>query len=186
MGITPRRTLLLAVLSILLPSLAAAVRAGETQESPGATTPLNARGNPVAEVEALERELMKIYSNDVAHHVDKVMQYFYDGPQMLQFDLMSPREFDGTDFRKHFTELAGQYNGVVELIDMRTHADNHIAFVSSLQHTYGNDPVGKPFDMTFRVTDCLVKVAGKWKILHEHVSFPIDLATGKADSQSKK
>jgi ketosteroid isomerase-like protein len=145
-----------------------------------------AGSNPVAEVEALEHELMKLYSNDPAHNVDKIMEYFYDGPEMLQFDLMTPREFAGADFRKHFAELAVQYNGVVEIIDMRTRANENLAFVSNLQHTYGKDPSGKPFDLTFRVTDCLIKVAGKWKILHEHVSVPIDMATSKADFQSKK
>jgi ketosteroid isomerase-like protein len=143
-------------------------------------------GNAVAEVEALERDLMKLYSKDPAHNVDKIMEYFYDGPEMLQFDLMTPREFAGPAFRKHFAELSVQYNGVVEIIDMRVRADDRLAFVSNLQHTYGKDPGGKPFDMTFRVTDCLIKVAGKWKILHEHVSLPIDMATGEADFQSKQ
>jgi ketosteroid isomerase-like protein len=39
--------------------------------------------------------------------------------------------------------------------------------------------------MTFRVTDCLRKIGGKWKIAHQHISFPVDMASGKADMQSK-
>jgi ketosteroid isomerase-like protein len=40
-------------------------------------------------------------------------------------------------------------------------------------------------DMTMRATDVYRKVNGKWLIVHEHYSAPIDLATGKADLTSK-
>jgi len=39
--------------------------------------------------------------------------------------------------------------------------------------------------MTVRLTDVDRNMAGGWKIVHEHVSFPVDLATGKADLQSR-
>jgi ketosteroid isomerase-like protein len=39
--------------------------------------------------------------------------------------------------------------------------------------------------MAFRLTDVLRKVKGKWLIVHEHVSVPVDVATGKADLTSK-
>jgi ketosteroid isomerase-like protein len=35
------------------------------------------------------------------------------------------------------------------------------------------------------VTDVYRKIHGKWLIFHEHVSFPVDLATGQADVLSK-
>ena len=42
-----------------------------------------------------------------------------------------------------------------------------------------------PIDMTLRVTDVLRKIKGKWLIVHEHDSVPVDVATGKADLTSK-
>jgi ketosteroid isomerase-like protein len=39
--------------------------------------------------------------------------------------------------------------------------------------------------MTFRVTDVWQKQEGQWKMIHTHVSFPTDMASGKADMQSK-
>ena len=39
--------------------------------------------------------------------------------------------------------------------------------------------------MTFRNTDVLRKEDGKWEMIHTQASFPIDMATGKADMQSK-
>jgi hypothetical protein len=44
---------------------------------------------------------------------------------------------------------------------------------------------GNLIDVKFRVTDVLRKAKGKWLIVHEHVSVPVDLATGKADLASK-
>ena len=145
-------------------------------------------GDPKAEVEAIERKLMWLYSNDLRRHVNEIMEYFDDTPEMLQFDVMSPREFKGAAFRKHFNDLVTMFsaNIKVDIMDMQTHADNHLAFVSSLQRNCGTDPKGKPFEFTIRVTDCFRKVNGKWKIVHQHVSFPIDsMESGKADFQSK-
>ena len=47
------------------------------------------------------------------------------------------------------------------------------------------DKDGKPLDLTLRVTDVYKKMNGKWLVVHEHVSWPVDLETGKADFSSK-
>jgi ketosteroid isomerase-like protein len=104
-------------------------------------------GDPKAEVEEIERKLMWLYSNDLPKHVNEIMEYFDDTPEMLQFDVMSPREFKGAAFRKHINELVAVFssNIKVDIMDMQAHADNHLAFVSSLQHNYGNGSEGQAF-----------------------------------------
>ena len=47
------------------------------------------------------------------------------------------------------------------------------------------DKDGKAFTLVFRFTDVLRKMNGKWLIVHEHLSFPVDPETGKADFFSK-
>ncbi len=44
---------------------------------------------------------------------------------------------------------------------------------------------GKAVDMTWRSTNVWRKENGTWKIIHAHCSVPVDMATGKADMQSK-
>lgn len=44
---------------------------------------------------------------------------------------------------------------------------------------------GKKMDYTVRVTDGFKKINGKWLIVHTHISFPVDMQTGKADIESK-
>jgi len=39
--------------------------------------------------------------------------------------------------------------------------------------------------LTVRVTDVYRKIDGKWLIVHEHVSVPVDIKTGQGDLQSK-
>ena len=154
----------------------------------GAATAQAAADDPKAQVEAIEQELMRLYSTGLRKNYSKIMEYFDDGPDMLQYDIMSPREYRGPAFRKHFMDLVSEFesNIKVDIVDMHTWAGKDMAFVASIQRNYGTDPKGKQFDFTMRVTDCFHKVNGKWKIVHEHVSFPIDsMASGKADYQSK-
>ncbi len=45
---------------------------------------------------------------------------------------------------------------------------------------------GGRFDATLRVTDVFRKIDGKWLIVQEHLSAPVDPFTGKADLKSKR
>jgi ketosteroid isomerase-like protein len=71
------------------------------------------------------------------------------------------------------------------LSDLGVTGNGNLAFGHVVQHftATGND--GKPVDFTFRTTDVYRKIKGQWLIVQEHNSVPVDLATGKADMQSK-
>ena len=60
-----------------------------------------------------------------------------------------------------------------------------MGFSHSIQHLTGTDTKGQPVDVTVRVTDVYRKIKGTWLIVHEHVSVPVDLDTGKPDLSSK-
>jgi hypothetical protein len=49
----------------------------------------------------------------------------------------------------------------------------------------GTDKQGEKLDLTVRVTDVYKKISGNWLVIHEHVSVPVDLDTGKPDLTSK-
>ena len=44
---------------------------------------------------------------------------------------------------------------------------------------------GNKLDLTVRVTDVYKRARGRWLIIHEHVSVPVDLDTDKPDLASK-
>ena len=142
-----------------------------------------AKDNPREQIENLEKGLIDAGNNvDVA----KIMTFYDPSDELLVFDIVPPREYRGAAaWRKHIEDLAPDFNGKTELIDLKVNADGNLAFASSIQHFTGKAKDGTPIDLTTRVTDCLQKKQGKWVIVHQHISAPIDLATGKADLQSK-
>jgi SnoaL-like domain len=73
----------------------------------------------------------------------------------------------------------------VELTDLDVAADRNLAYSHSIQHVAGTDKQGKKLDLTVRVTDVYKKARGRWLIIHEHVSVPVDLDAGKPDLSSK-
>ena len=47
------------------------------------------------------------------------------------------------------------------------------------------DKDGKTVNMILRITHGYRKIDGKWLIVHEHVSVPVDAASGKAVFESQ-
>ena len=58
-------------------------------------------------------------------------------------------------------------------------------FAHSIQRVSGTNTKGQPIDLTVRVTDVFRKTNGNWLVVHEHVSVPVDLDTGKPNLSSK-
>ncbi|OAL27049.1 hypothetical protein AYO20_09857 [Fonsecaea nubica] len=105
---------------------------------------------------------------------------FYDFKEMLSYDMF------GTTmrgkFKEHFENVFPYYvDGQMEYKDLEivvlspTHA-----FTTCYQHTWGKAG-GDPFNITFRRTGIARKQDGQWKWIHEHLSFPVNMATRQAD-----
>jgi hypothetical protein len=105
---------------------------------------------------------------------------FYDFEEMLSYDMF------GTTLRgkfiEHFENVFPYYvDGQMEYKDLEivvlspTHA-----FSTCYQHTWGKAG-GEPFNITFRRTGIARKKDGQWKWIHEHLSFPVNMATRQAD-----
>ena len=137
-----------------------------------------------AEIEALEKGFIAAFN---ARDVDAVMAFYAPGDQLYVFDAIPPRAYVGWEaYKKDWQELFATY----PKISMRM-VEQHITVVGPLAYNYSIqggalvDKAGKKTEMIVRVTDVYRKMNGKWLIVHEHVSFPVDPATGKADMMSK-
>jgi len=71
------------------------------------------------------------------------------------------------------------------LTDLDITTDDSLAYGHSIQRVAGTNKQGKKLDLTVRVTDVYKKINGNWLVIHEHVSVPVDLETGKPDLTSK-
>jgi ketosteroid isomerase-like protein len=144
-----------------------------------------AKGDPQADITAMENALAAAVQ---AKDLDKNLSYYDMTDKLLVFDAIPPRQYVGADaVRKDTKGFFDTFPGPIkfELTDLDVTTDGQFGFAHSIQHVSGADKDGKQLDMTFRVTDCLRKIGGKWKIVDQHISFPVDMATGKADMQSK-
>jgi ketosteroid isomerase-like protein len=120
-----------------------------------------------------------------AQTVDGVMGTW--DKDVVWYDI-NPGEVDGlaavrADFGQ---QIAHVKNIRTEILRIKIVADTHIGYAYSTQHLVADGVNGAPdVDFTFRETDCFQKKAGKWTLMHQHISLPVDLKSGKAVLDSK-
>jgi ketosteroid isomerase-like protein len=110
------------------------------------------------------------------------------GNQLFVFDAVPPREFVGWDaYKKDSQDLLGAFPGPLtySLSEQNITVAGPVAYVHNVQTGQFTRKDGSKLDTVVRVTDVYRKIGGKWLIVQEHVSFPVDLDTGKADLLSK-
>ena len=123
-----------------------------------------------------------------AKDIDAIMKVYVPDQTLFVFDVVPPRQYVGAAaYRKDWQELFDSFNGpiTVELTDLDITTDDSLAYGHSIQRVAGTDKQGKKLDLTVRVTDVYKKINGNWLVIHEHVSVPVDLETGKPDLTSK-
>ena len=117
-----------------------------------------------------------------ATNADEVMKY-YDQNDIDLYDFVPPLQYKGADaYRKDYTDLFAQFDGPlhVEYPDMHIEAGASTAFAYGLERLTGKLNDGTPVDLWLRYTEGLKHINGQWLIVHEHISVPVDMATGKA------
>ncbi len=143
------------------------------------------KGSDEEQIKALEQ---RILDGAKAKDADAIMKNFVPDETLVVFDVIPPREYDGADaYKKDWEGFLGSFDGPItfELADLKVVSDGKMALAHYITHLTGKGKDGNPVDITTRNTDVLRKTDGKWLIIHEHVSVPVDIATGKADLTSK-
>ena len=116
-----------------------------------------------------------------AKDVDGCMSIF--ASEIVSFDILPPLQVVGAEtFVTHWQEFFGSYQGPihVEFPDVRVCAADEVAFSHCLHRIAGTLKNGRKTDFWVRWTAGWQKADGKWLIVHEQVSVPADLASGKA------
>ena len=150
-----------------------------------AAAPAIASGKDEAAIRALEARFAAAFN---AKDLDAIMKVYVPDESLLVFDVVPPRQYAGADaYRKDWQDLLGLFPGPLkfEISDLHVFAAGRLGYGYSIQHLSGADAKGQTIDLTVRVTDAYRKIKGHWLVVHEHVSVPVDLATGKPDLASK-
>lgn len=114
-----------------------------------------------------------------------IMAMYAPGKELVAYDIVPPLRYVGYDaYRKDYVEFLAQYRGpiVVEYRDLTVVADGSIGFAHGLERMTGTLKGGQKSDMWTRFTSCFRKINGRWYDVHDHVSVPADLASGKAET----
>jgi len=110
---------------------------------------------------------------------------FYAFDDVVTFDIYG---FTGRGkFKPHFDETFHYFsNSTFQIKDLEVFATSkETGYATMYQRLIGGkSDDGKGFEMTYRITGIVHKTGDQWQWVHEHVSFPVNMGTMKADSTS--
>jgi ketosteroid isomerase-like protein len=147
--------------------------------------PAGSPANPGDSISATEiRSAIESFRQAVLHKdMVGVGRYYANSPDLVIFDVVPPLSYVGWDsFR---TDWQGFFDGfksisVYDWTDIHVEAARDLGWMHAIVHIVGVLSDGKPLDMTFRDTAIYKRQTGKWVVVHDHGSVPIDFETSKA------
>jgi ketosteroid isomerase-like protein len=138
-----------------------------------------------AAIEALEQQYIKAFN---AKDVNEIMAIYAPGDQLFVFDAVPPREYPSWEaYKKDWEALFAAYPGPITntMAELSITVVGPVAYARHVEAGHFTRKDGTGVDVVARVTDVFRKLNGKWLIVQEHVSFPVDIDSGKADLLSK-
>lgn len=103
-------------------------------------------------------------------------------PDVVSFDVEAPLQHLGLDAKtQNWIQVFGAFTPPLgyEIRELTVVSAGAIAFAHSLNRLSGTMKNGKKTGMWVRSTICLEKTNGRWQIVHDHVSVPLDVASGR-------
>lgn len=142
-----------------------------------------AQVNDEVQIRALENRFADAFK---AKDVDRIMTNYEHSRNLAFFDVVPRREYLGWEAYKQdwqsFFDSIGPI-GLFEVKNLTISVEGNVAYSYSFQHYIAKTKGGTSRDVTVRVTDVYRKGGGKWLIVQEHVSVPVDPQSGKGDFQ---
>ncbi len=104
-------------------------------------------------------------------------------PDVVTFDMVEPIQHEGVNsVRRVWLRTLAEFVPPIEYdaLDIQIEVGGDVAFVRCLNEFGGTRRDGRPTLSHLRATFGLTRSDGVWKVVHEHVSVPFDMVTGKA------
>jgi ketosteroid isomerase-like protein len=138
-----------------------------------------------ATIETLEQQFIKAFN---AKDVNAIMAIYAPGDQLFVFDVVPPRQYPSWEaYKKDWEALFAAYPGPIAntMTDLSITVVGPVAYARHVEDGHFTRKDGTGVELVVRVTDVFRKLNGKWLIVQEHISFPVDIDSGKADLLSK-
>jgi ketosteroid isomerase-like protein len=127
---------------------------------------------------AIRRKVDDLVQALRAKDIDRLIAHY--AHHNVTFDVQPPLKVVGTDaYRKNFEHWFATIEGAIgyEVADLQIAASDDVGFCHSLCKVTSTRKSGEKVDYWVRVTSGLLKIKDQWKIVHEHVSLPINMQT---------
>jgi ketosteroid isomerase-like protein len=102
---------------------------------------------------------------------------------IVTFDLVAPIKHEGADaIRPLWLQALAAFEPPIDYDFQQLHieVDGDVAFARCLNRFGGTRRDGAEVVNWMRSTFALRRLQGRWKVVHEHVSVPFDMGSGKA------
>src|SRR5579859_1910657 len=139
----------------------------------------SAPNNEAAIRQLLDRWAKAFHAKDL----NGIMSIYEPGQALVAYDVVPPLQYTGFEaYKKDYQEFLDQFQGAidVEYRDLNIVAGDTVAFSRGLERMSGTLKNGQKFDAWVRFTECYRKINGHWLAVHDHISVPVDLDSGKA------
>jgi ketosteroid isomerase-like protein len=116
-----------------------------------------------------------------AKDLDGVMSMY--APEVVTFDVVPPLQYVGAAaLRKRWEEVFSLLPGSIgyEIADLSIAVGEDMAFTHYFTRTSATLSTGQKIGNWLRCTACFRKIGGQWLLVHDQISAPIDVQTGKA------
>jgi ketosteroid isomerase-like protein len=104
-------------------------------------------------------------------------------PDMVSFDIVPPLQHVGAEAKwSNWADVFAVYQRPLgyEIHDLTLTVGDGVAFAHSLNRVSGTMQNGNRTDYWVRWTGCFRKIDGNWLIVHDQVSVPFDVDSGRA------
>ncbi len=118
-----------------------------------------------------------------AKDLNGIMSIYEPGQALVSYDIVPPLQYTGFEaYKKDYREFLDQFQGPIDIEyrDLNIIAGDTVAFSRGLERMTGTLKNGQKFDAWVRFTEAYRKTSGHWLAIHDHISVPVDLDTGKA------
>jgi uncharacterized protein (TIGR02246 family) len=116
-----------------------------------------------------------------AKDLDRLMAAY--SPDVVYYDVVPPLRFAGSEaLRGRFSAWFAGFQGPVdvEARDFHVSTNGDIAVAHWFSRVTGTLTNGRRVGSWVRATSCSRRSGDGWAITHEHISLPVDVATGRA------
>lgn len=145
--------------------------------------PVRAPASPNDDVSQLRRLESTFATAYERKNIDALMSVYAPGKSLFVFDVVGPPGvyFSWDAYRDAWKHFFAMFPAPLHftISDLDVEASGDVGYSHSLQHVSGVRANGKPYDVTVHATDVYRKIGGKWLIVLEHVSLPLDRTTFK-------